>query len=36
MPEDLSTRVEAELRQLARSDTELEFVRTPELDGVSR
>ena len=33
MPEDFSTRVESELRQVAAPDTELNFVRTPELDG---
>ena len=33
MPEDFSTRVESELRQVAARDTELNFVRTPELDG---
>ncbi len=33
MPEDFSTRVESELREVAAPDTELHFVRTPELDG---
>ena len=33
MPEDFSNRVESELRQVAAPDTELTFLRTPELDG---
>ncbi len=33
MPEDFSSRVESELRQVAAPDTELIFLRTPELDG---
>jgi outer membrane protein TolC len=33
MPEDFSTRVESELRQVAAPDTELVLVRTPDLDG---
>ncbi len=33
MPEDIASRIESELRQLATPDTELTFIQTPELDG---